>query len=125
MLIDTFVQIRWYGLMFALGFWIGTNIVARMFKRDNAPESWLGWLLIYTVLGTLIGARLGHVFFYEWDWYSAHPEHILRIWVGGLAATEAPSVSCSVCSLSRYSRQSATHYGLLTGWSFRLPLSVQ
>ena len=31
MLIDSFVQIRWYGLMFALGFWIGTNIVARMF----------------------------------------------------------------------------------------------
>lgn len=86
MLIDSFVQIRWYGLMFALGFWIGTNIVARMFKRDNAPESWLGWLLIYTVLGTLIGARLGHVFFYEWDWYSAHPEHILRIWEGGLAS---------------------------------------
>ena len=86
MLIDSFVQIRWYGLMFALGFWIGTNIVARMFKRDNAPESWLGGLLIYTVLGTLIGARLGHGFFYEWDWYSAHPEHILRIWEGGLAS---------------------------------------
>lgn len=86
MLIDTFVHIRWYGLMFALGFWIGYNIVARMFKHDHAPESWLGWLLFWTVLGTIVGARLGHVFFYEWDWYSQHPEHIWRIWEGGLAS---------------------------------------
>ena len=36
------VDIRWYGLMFAIGFWIGFNIVARMFKREGAPERWLG-----------------------------------------------------------------------------------
>lgn len=86
MIIDWFIKVRWYSLMFALGFWIGYNLVARMFKRDNAPESWLTWLFIYTVAGTVIGARLGHVFFYEWDWYSQHPEHIIRVWEGGLAS---------------------------------------
>ena len=40
-LIDSFVSIRWYGLMFAIGFWIGFNIVAKMFKREGAPENWM------------------------------------------------------------------------------------
>lgn len=81
-----FIQIRWYSMMFLIGFVIGYNIVARMFKREGAPEQWLTWLLIWTAAGTIIGARLGHVFFYEWDWYSQHPEHIWRTWEGGLAS---------------------------------------
>lgn len=80
------LHIRWYGLMFALGFWIGTNIVAKMFKHEGAPESWLGKLLIWTICATVIGARLGHVFFYEWDYYSAHPDKIIAFWEGGLAS---------------------------------------
>lgn len=86
MIIDSFVQIRWYGMMFAIGFWLGFNIVAKMFKHDGAPEKWLFTLLIWVVAATLIGARLGHVFFYEWDWYKMHPEHIWRTWEGGLAS---------------------------------------
>lgn len=81
-----FIQIRWYSMMFLIGFVIGYNIVARMFKREGAPEQWLTWLLIWTAAGTIVGARLGHVFFYEWDWYSQHPEHIWRTWEGGLAS---------------------------------------
>ncbi len=77
---------RWYGLMFAIGFTLGYWIVARMFKHEGAPESWLGSLLIYIVVATLVGARLGHVFFYEWDVYSKHPLDILKIWEGGLAS---------------------------------------
>lgn len=80
------LSVRWYSLMFAIGFWIGYNIVARMFKHEGAPESWLGTLLLWTVAGTIIGARLGHVFFYEWDWYSQHPEKIWHVWEGGLAS---------------------------------------
>lgn len=78
--------VRWYGLMFALGFWIGYNLVAKMFKREGAPESWLGILLIYVAVATIVGARLGHVFFYQWDYYSAHPAKILATWEGGLAS---------------------------------------
>lgn len=85
-LIEWPVTIRWYGLMFAIGFWIGFNIVAQMFKREGAPERWLGILLIWVAAGTVIGARLGHVFFYEWDYYSQHPLKILYTWEGGLAS---------------------------------------
>lgn len=80
------VSIRWYGLMFAIGFWIGYNIVAAMFKREGAPEKWLGVLLMWVAAGTIIGARLGHVFFYEWEYYSQHPIKILATWEGGLAS---------------------------------------
>lgn len=78
--------VRWYGLMFAIGFFIGYQIVAAMFKHEGAPEKWLGILLAYLVVGTIIGARLGHVFFYEWDYYSQHPGEILKVWNGGLAS---------------------------------------
>lgn len=80
------LTVRWYGLMFAIGFFLGYQIVARMFKHEGAPESWLGVLLIYLVVGTVVGARLGHVFFYQWDYYSAHPMDIFKIWEGGLAS---------------------------------------
>ncbi len=80
------LSVRWYGLAFAVGFIVGYNIVAKMFKHEGAPEKWLGILLAYLMVGTLIGARLGHVFFYEWDYYSQHPGDILKIWEGGLAS---------------------------------------
>lgn len=85
-LFSGFVTVRWYGLMFAVGFLIGYEIVARMFKHEGAPERWLGILLIYVVVATFVGARLGHVFFYEWDVYKADPIRILYIWEGGLAS---------------------------------------
>lgn len=80
------ISVRWYGMMFALGFLIGYEIVARMFRHEGAPERWLGILLMWTLAGTVIGARLGHVFFYEWDYYGAHPAEIIKIWNGGLAS---------------------------------------
>lgn len=85
-LFSGFVTVRWYGLMFAIGFLVGYEIVARMFKHEGAPERWLGILLIYVVIATIVGARLGHVFFYEWDVYRAEPIKILYIWEGGLAS---------------------------------------
>lgn len=85
-IIDSFITVRWYGLMFAIGFWIGFNIVAKMFRHEGAPERWLGILLIWVGVGTVVGARLGHVFFYAWDYYSQHPWKILATWEGGLAS---------------------------------------
>ena len=77
--------IRWYGLMFAIGFYVGYEIVSRIFKHEGAPERWLGSLFIYVVVATIVGARLGHVFFYEWDVYKQNPIDIFKIWEGGLA----------------------------------------
>lgn len=80
------IRVRWYGILFAMGFGLGFWITQRLFKRENLPESWLDPLLLYMVLGGLIGSRLGHVFFYEWDMYRQYPLEIFMIWRGGLAS---------------------------------------
>ena len=80
------LAIRWYSLAFMVGFLVGYEIESRMYKHEGAPERWLGVLLLWTVAGTIIGARLGHVFFYEWDKYSQDPISILYVWEGGLAS---------------------------------------
>jgi prolipoprotein diacylglyceryl transferase len=80
------LNIRWYGLAFALGFAIGYMTVARMWKNEKLPQEWIDSLLIYTVLGTVIGARLGHCLFYDPGYYLSHPLDILKIWEGGLAS---------------------------------------
>ena len=80
------ITVRWYGLMFAIGFLVGYEIVSRIFRHEGARESWVGSLFVYVVLATILGARLGHVFFYEWDYYSQHLGDIPKIWEGGLAS---------------------------------------
>lgn len=80
------VTVRWYGMMFAVGFLLGYNILGRIFRHEGAPEKWLGILLMWVVGATIIGARLGHVLFYEWSYYSQHPLEILYVWEGGLAS---------------------------------------
>lgn len=81
-----FFTLRWYSVAFMVGFLVGYEIVARMFRHEGAPERWLGLLLMWTVAGTIVGARLGHVFFYEWDLFSQNPIKILYVWEGGLAS---------------------------------------
>ena len=79
-------EIRWYGLAFAIGFLIGYKIVEKMWKREKLNSAWIDSLLIYTMLGTVIGARLGHCLFYAPDYYLANPLEILKVWEGGLAS---------------------------------------
>ena len=80
------LTLRWYGMFFAVGFILGLWMARRMFEADRAPEAWLDKAFITIVIGTVLGARLGHVFFYEWDYYSQHPAEILQVWRGGLAS---------------------------------------
>ena len=80
------ITVRWYGLMFAIGFLVGYEIVYRIFRHEGAKENWVGSLFIYVVVATILGARLGHVFFYDWAYYSQHLGDIPKIWEGGLAS---------------------------------------
>jgi prolipoprotein diacylglyceryl transferase len=72
--------------MFAIGFLVGYEIVYRIFRHEGARESWVGSLFIYVVVATIVGARLGHVLFYDWSYYSQHLGEIPKIWEGGLAS---------------------------------------
>ena len=80
------ISLRWYGLLFASGFLIGLYMVRKMYQAEGAPEKWLDSAFIHIVLGAVIGARLGHVFFYDWDYYKEHLIEIPQTWHGGLAS---------------------------------------
>jgi phosphatidylglycerol:prolipoprotein diacylglycerol transferase len=79
-------EVRWYGLFFALGFLIGQQILIRIYKGEGRAEKDVETLTIYMVIATVVGARLGHVLFYQPDYYLENPLEILQIWQGGLAS---------------------------------------
>jgi len=81
------VQVRWYGLLFATAFLLGYIVLERqVFKREGLKVDLLDKLATYVIIGTVIGARLGHVLFYEPAYYLSNPLKILAIWQGGLAS---------------------------------------
>lgn len=81
-----FLEIRWYGLMYAIGLIFVYFYTYWIFKREKYPVSDLDGLAVYLFIGMVIGARLGHVFFYEAEYYLSHPIDILKVWNGGLAS---------------------------------------
>jgi prolipoprotein diacylglyceryl transferase len=66
------LSIRYYGLLFALAFVAGYKIEERMFKSEGLSVEWLNKLWIYVAVATIVGARLGHCFFYDWAYYREH-----------------------------------------------------
>ena len=79
-------EIRWYGMLFALAFIVGYYIMQKMFKKEGESDKLLDSIFTYTIVFTILGARLGHCLFYEPGYYLSHPVDILKIWEGGLAS---------------------------------------
>ena len=76
-----------YGLLFALGLIIlGPWIAKKMWDHEKLDPKWYESLAIYVFVGTIVGARLGHVLFYDPAYYLAHPAKIFFTWEGGLAS---------------------------------------
>jgi len=74
------ISVRWYGLMFAMGFLFGFSILTRMFKYEGSDPIWVEKLFVYVIIATIVGARLGHVLFYGWAYYS-QPQHLIEIFL--------------------------------------------
>jgi prolipoprotein diacylglyceryl transferase len=99
---------RYYGLLFALAFVFGYLIIQKMFKKEGLPNEMLDRLATYMVIATIIGARLGHVLFYEPAYYFSHPVEILKIWHGGLASHGA--AIAIILALWLFSRKYNKHF---------------
>jgi phosphatidylglycerol---prolipoprotein diacylglyceryl transferase len=80
------VTIRYYGLLFALAFVVGYQILFWVFKKEGKSLKELESFTIAMIIGTVIGARLGHCLFYEPEYYLSNPIEILKVWKGGLAS---------------------------------------
>jgi phosphatidylglycerol:prolipoprotein diacylglycerol transferase len=90
--------VRWYGLMWAMAFIASHFFMNRIFKAEKRSEKALDTLTLYIILGTVLGARLGHCLFYgPWfdeelangniiEGYLSHPLNILKVYEGGLAS---------------------------------------
>lgn len=92
--------ISWYGLLFVSGlilsYWIVASLLKTLLKERHIVKSYeetqrlalsltdkLTWFIVF---GIVVGARLGHVFFYDWPYYQHYPLDIFKIWEGGLAS---------------------------------------
>jgi len=80
------LEVRWYGLLFVSAFLFSYYLLRNIFKKENVSIDLLDKFTMYILAGTILGARLGHVLFYQPDYYLQHPAEILMIWEGGLAS---------------------------------------
>jgi len=80
------LSIRWYGLLFASAFLSGYIVFSRYLTTERLTSELMDQLLIFVAVGTVLGARLGHCFFYEPEYFLKNPLEILKIWKGGLAS---------------------------------------
>ncbi|QHI36317.1 Prolipoprotein diacylglyceryl transferase [Kordia antarctica] len=71
------IQIRYYSLMFIIAFSLGYYILKKMYEHANVKLEYLDSLFMYSVIATLLGARLGAVIFYDWHYYQDHLIEIL------------------------------------------------
>lgn len=79
-------ELRFYSLMFIISFVLGQYGMQYVFKKENVNPKLMDSLVYWMVGATIIGARLGHVFFYDWGYYKNHLSEILMVWKGGLAS---------------------------------------
>ena len=82
-----FLKIRWYGLMYLIGF-----VFAIFLAKKRCLKSWspiknhqVDDLIFYCMLGVILGGRLGYVFFYGWQKLSSDPLYIFKITEGGMS----------------------------------------
>ncbi len=80
------VTIRWYGIFFMLTFLIGAFLLDRIFRTEKKPPEDVSVLILFIMVGTIVGARLGHCLFYHPLQYLKDPLSMLKVWKGGLAS---------------------------------------
>jgi len=92
-----FIQIKYYNLLWITAFVVGLYLMKKIFKNENKSLEKLDSLFIYAVVSIMLGARLGHVIFYDWDYYQDHLLEIL---------------------LPIRERADSSLFGFINGWEF-------
>lgn len=80
------LKVHWYGLLFASAILLGFNMIKWIFIKEKFDLEKLDTGFLYVFIGIIVGARLGHCFFYDPEYYLANPMKILAVWEGGLAS---------------------------------------
>ena len=119
--------IRWYSIMFLLGFTLGYIMLTRMCKREGVPADKVMDPMLYAlIIATIVGARLGHCCFYQPDYYFGSAEGFREIfmpWKGGLAS-HGGAIAC-VLAMWWFSNKYGKKYGFSFLWVMdRLVITV-
>jgi phosphatidylglycerol---prolipoprotein diacylglyceryl transferase len=108
---------RWYGVLFAAGLLISYQIMLYIYKKEEKPQKEVDLLAAYILIAALVGARLGHILFYEPIYYLAHPIEILPIRMEpefqfvGLAGLASHGGAIGILiALYLYSKKKKAHY---------------
>lgn len=80
------LTIRWYGLMWALAFFLGYWVESKIYEREGMNQEQMDKLFLYMLVGTVLGARVGHCFFYDPKYYLSNLSEVLCVWKGGLSS---------------------------------------
>lgn len=80
------LSLRWYGLLFVIGLVLTYLVLRWIFKREKLDVHDLESVALYLFIGMVVGARLGHIVFYDLTYYLENPLEIFMIWKGGLAS---------------------------------------
>ena len=88
-----FLQIRWYSISYILGILLGWAYASKLIRKtakdkysvDNITKTQLDDLIIYIILGIIIGGRLGYIILYNFQYYSQNIIEIFKIWEGGMS----------------------------------------
>ncbi len=92
------LQVRWYGLMYVIGFMVGTALLKYLSNKNfwQAPKESIDKYVTWLIVGMFLGARTFYVFIYNWDYYSQNLGDIFSVWKGGLSFHGAVVGMCAV-----------------------------
>ncbi len=93
------LTLRWYGLLFMSGFVVGTFVLTHIYRSEKVSPRWVDTITVYMLVGTIVGARLGHCLLYDPVHYLSNPLEILKVWEGGLASHGATAGILLACWL--------------------------
>ncbi len=97
-------ELRYYGVLFALALAIGYMTIRWRYKDENEDPEKATNLTYAIMIAVIVGARLFHCFFYDFDHYMANPGEIIKFWKGGLASHGAGTgiiLTCIIYDIMR------------------------
>ena len=120
-------ELRYYSLLFITGFILGDQVIKSMMKAEKLPIEWADKMFVYTAVGTIIGARLGHCIFYDWAYYGKHIGEIFLPFHNGkftgFAGLASHGAALGIFAAMWFYSKKVTHKGFLWGMD-RLVVAV-
>lgn len=114
---EAFEYLRWYGVCWLAGIVVGYRIMLQIYRSEGVPEEQLDLLTLYVVLGGIVGARLGHVLFYDPVYFWNHPVEVLPFrfdpsfqFTGLAGLASHGGIAGALVALYAYRRKSGSDY---------------